>query len=87
MDIKLRDPAYLQIDALTCRKRFHVRYQTDMPKQSTVQFFCPECNVLLWEKSNSYPLQFLRNENLINQKNLSDIQTTQCQMFDQPIKD
>ncbi len=82
----MSDRDYIQIDALTCRKRFHCRVESDQPKQEKVEFRCPECHALLWEGQDTYPLRYLRNENLVNEENLSTHQSRRCNMFDKPIQ-
>ncbi|APJ03500.1 hypothetical protein [Silvanigrella aquatica] len=53
------------IDNATCRRRFHLVYETGAQNNTNVEIKCPHCGVVLFSEPNHPPVVLARDENLI----------------------
>lgn len=70
------------IDNLTCRRRFHLVFDDETPKQEEVQIQCLHCGALVFSEKNHPAVSLARDENLIQTTQLSPLRTRDCAFQD-----
>ncbi len=71
------------VDNLTCKRRFHVRFDDEDAAVPNVELRCLHCNAVIFHKENHPPVSLARDENLIKLTDLSPIRSKACLFQDQ----
>ena len=53
------------IDNATCKRRFHLVFESGAKNKDHVEVKCPHCGVVLFNETNHPPVMIARDENLI----------------------
>jgi hypothetical protein len=70
------------VDNLTCKRRFHLTFDSDAPKEDCVTVRCMHCQAVIFEKHDHPPVKLARDENLVTLRYLSAERTKECQFKD-----
>ncbi len=70
------------VDNPTCSRRFHLTFDSEAPKQNTVQIACPFCNVVIFDAKDHPEVHMIRQENLTQTQELSDRIVRDCRFED-----
>ncbi len=53
------------IDNATCKRRFHLDFESGAKNDAHDEVKCPHCGVILFDETNHPPVMIARDENLI----------------------
>ena len=71
------------VDNMTCLRRFHITFDDEQKPITSTQIKCLHCGAVVFSKSNHPPTRLARDENIIDQYNISPLRTKTCNFKDQ----
>ena len=80
MDKRIDNMKYekLLIDNATCKRRFHLVFESGAKNNTHVEVKCPHCGVVLFDETNHPPVVLARDENLIKSPDGSEPVVYDC---------
>lgn len=70
------------VDNLTCRRRFHVTFDDEAPKEKLVELRCLHCDAVIFQEKDHPPVKLARDEVLMKLTDLSSKRARSCDYKD-----